>query len=104
MPIYDYECSGCGHRFELKQGFDAQSEGECPLCHGAARRRIHSVTVIYKGSGWYNTDYKHSSISASSDSSNGKEPAKKSDGEPAKGEPAKKDEKAAPATTSEKKD
>lgn len=58
MPTYDYECEKCGYRFELRQSFDADPDGICPRCQGRTRRRFHSVAVIYKGSGFYTTDYK----------------------------------------------
>lgn len=67
MPIYDYECLNCGNRFELRQGFNADPEEVCPRCHGKARRRFHSVAVIYKGSGFYTTDYKRSGFNPSGD-------------------------------------
>lgn len=57
MPTYDYQCSECGNRFELRQGFDAEPVEVCPRCQGRAHRRFHSVAVIYKGSGFYTTDY-----------------------------------------------
>ena len=57
MPIYEYQCSACDHRFEMKQGFDAETTQSCPLCSAASRRKFHSPTVIYKGSGFYTTDY-----------------------------------------------
>ena len=57
MPIYEYECSNCNHRFELKQGFDAEPTESCPACGGLSRRKFHAPTVIYKGSGFYTTDY-----------------------------------------------
>ncbi|MBI4233603.1 MAG: hypothetical protein HY686_04095 [Chloroflexi bacterium] len=59
MPRYDYECQNCHHLFELRQGFDAPSTGVCPQCNGPAQRLFHSVGVIFKGSGWYTTDYAH---------------------------------------------
>ena len=58
MPRYDYECSECGLTFELKQSFDADPEGVCPRCSGSSRRKFHAVPIIYKGSGFYTTDYK----------------------------------------------
>ena len=61
MPVYDYQCPACGHRFELRQGFDAASEQPCPRCEGPARRLFHAVGIIYKGSGFYTTDYKRTS-------------------------------------------
>ena len=57
MPIYEYQCGACNHRFEMKQGFDAETTQSCPLCNSASKRKFHSPTVIYKGSGFYTTDY-----------------------------------------------
>jgi putative FmdB family regulatory protein len=56
MPIYEYECNECCHRFERKQRFDDEPVAICPKCQGKARRVIHSVPVIFKGSGFYVTD------------------------------------------------
>ena len=56
MPIYEYECSLCQCRFERKQNFDEEPVAICPKCEGKARRVIHSVPVIFKGSGFYITD------------------------------------------------
>jgi len=58
MPIYDYECKKCHHRFELKKGFNEESAAKCPECKGKAERIITSVPVIFKGSGFYVTDHK----------------------------------------------
>ena len=57
MPIYEYVCSSCAHSFELKQGFDADPMESCPRCQSPSRRKFHVPTVIYKGSGFYTTDY-----------------------------------------------
>ncbi len=57
MPIYAYQCAACGNEFDLKQGFDASTEAPCPVCDDTARRRFVAPTVIYKGSGFYTTDY-----------------------------------------------
>ena len=57
MPIYEYECRSCHHRFELKQGFDAEPVETCPLCKNPSRRMFHSPAIIYKGTGFYTTDY-----------------------------------------------
>ena len=69
MPRYDYECSSCGHVFELRQSFDDEARGTCPLCSGLSRRKFHPVPIIYKGSGFYTTDYKHSGYNTASDAS-----------------------------------
>ena len=56
MPIYEYECDLCSCRFERRQRFDEEPVAICPKCEGKARRVIHSVPVIFKGSGFYTTD------------------------------------------------
>ena len=57
MPRYDYRCTECASEFELVQKFSEAGQGECPDCGGAGRRVFHAVPVIYKGSGFYTTDY-----------------------------------------------
>jgi len=56
VPIYEYECESCGFCFERKQRFDEEPVAVCPACQGKARRVIHSVPVIFRGSGFYITD------------------------------------------------
>ncbi len=57
MPRYDYRCTACSHTFELVQSFKEAGQGICPECQGAGQRLYHAVPVIYKGSGFYTTDY-----------------------------------------------
>ncbi len=57
MPRYDYRCTECSNEFELVQKFSEAGQGECPSCGGAGQRVFHAVPVIYKGSGFYTTDY-----------------------------------------------
>ena len=57
MPRYDYRCTNCETEFELVQTFSEAGSGECPSCGGAGQRVFHAVPVIYKGSGFYTTDY-----------------------------------------------
>ena len=57
MPIYSYQCGTCAHEFEVRQGYDAAPEHECPNCHNVAKRLFHPVGIIYKGTGFYTTDY-----------------------------------------------
>ena len=78
MPLYDYECATCGNRFELRQGFNADPVEPCPRCEGLAKRRFHSPAVIYKGSGFYTTDYARKTVSEpakASESASPKEPS-----------------------------
>ena len=63
MPIYVYECSLCHFHFERKQGFDEEPVAMCPKCQGKARRVLHSVPIIFKGSGFYITDNRKGSAS-----------------------------------------
>ena len=63
MPIYEYECNLCHFCFERKQGFDEEPVSICPECQGKARRVLHPVPVIFKGSGFYITDSRKDSAS-----------------------------------------
>ena len=56
MPVYEYECGLCNLHFERKQKFDDEPVAICPECQGKARRVLHSVPIIFKGSGFYVTD------------------------------------------------
>ena len=57
MPRYDYRCVECSNEFELVQSFSEAGTGICPVCSGRGQRVFHAVPVIYKGSGFYTTDY-----------------------------------------------
>ena len=57
LPRYDYKCTSCSHEFELVQSFKEAGSGTCPECSSPAQRVFHAVPVIYKGSGFYTTDY-----------------------------------------------
>ncbi len=62
MPTYEYACSHCGHTFEAFQSISEKPLTRCPKCKGTIRRVIHGgMGVIFKGSGFYTTDYKKSS-------------------------------------------
>jgi putative FmdB family regulatory protein len=69
MPLYEYQCKKCGHRFEKIQKFSDKPVKKCPECGGPVEQTISAPAVQFKGSGWYVTDYaKKSAGSASSDS------------------------------------
>ena len=58
MPLYEYQCKKCGHRFERIQSFSAPDEKECPVCQGEVERLISTpARPHFKGSGFYSTDY-----------------------------------------------
>lgn len=62
MPTYDYECRACGHRFEEFQSITEAPLTECPSCGGEVRRLIGSgAGILFKGSGFYQTDYRSES-------------------------------------------
>lgn len=63
MPTYDYECDGCGHAFELFQSISAPVEKKCPECKKPKLRRLFGTgaAVVFKGSGFYQTDYRSDS-------------------------------------------
>ena len=57
MPLYEYLCDACGHRFEKIQKFSDPIVDTCPVCGGAVRKLISSPAIQFKGSGFYITDY-----------------------------------------------
>jgi putative FmdB family regulatory protein len=57
MPLYEYECNTCGHRFEVIQKFSDSPITECPKCQGVVRKLFSSPAIQFKGSGFYITDY-----------------------------------------------
>jgi putative FmdB family regulatory protein len=61
MPIYEYECEKCDLRFELRRRFGEDGSGICPQCGHEAQRRFAQVPIIFKGSGFYVTDYRKNS-------------------------------------------
>ncbi len=76
MPTYDYKCDNCGFAFEEFQSMNDDLITKCPKCGGKVQRLISSgAGLIFKGSGFYLTDYKKSNTSPSS-ASNETKPAK----------------------------
>lgn len=63
MPTYDYECDACGHEFELFQSITEPVERKCPACRKPKLRRLFGTgaAVVFKGSGFYQTDYRSDS-------------------------------------------
>ena len=76
MPLYEYQCKKCGHRFERIQRFSDPLVKKCPDCGGKVEQMISAPAVQFKGSGWYVTDYAKKSSGAST---SGSEAGAKSD-------------------------
>jgi len=67
MPIYEYQCKKCHHRFERMQKFSDPHVTKCPKCKGAIEQLITAPAVHFKGQGWYATDYNKKSLADISD-------------------------------------
>ena len=78
MPLYEYQCEACAHRFEQIQRFSDPPRTECPECGGRVRKLLSSPAIQFKGTGWYVTDYAKKS-GATSRSDDGAKPSSPSD-------------------------
>ena len=115
MPLYEYECKKCGHRFERIQKFSDAMVKKCPDCGGKVEQMISAPAVQFKGSGWYVTDYAKRSGSSASSDSDGKSDSNKETAESGQSKDSKenkdtkdrkhdKDKKAKTETASKKSD
>ena len=88
MPLYEYLCTKCNHRFERIRKFSDPPLTTCPECQGAVEQLLSPPAVQFKGSGWYVTDYARKS--AANRPGNGAKPAntESAPAEGAKSEPA----------------
>ena len=68
MPIYTYRCEGCGETFDKRQSFSDAALTTHETCGGELRNVLHPAGIVFKGSGFYNTDYKNGSAPAKADS------------------------------------
>jgi putative FmdB family regulatory protein len=57
VPLYEYQCKKCKHKFEKIQKFSDQPVRKCPECGGPVEKLLHAPAVQFKGTGWYVTDY-----------------------------------------------
>ena len=105
MPTYDYECDACGHTFELFQSISEPNQKKCPKCSKLNLRRLFGTgaAVVFKGSGFYQTDYRSESYkqkaaadsksSESGSSSTESKSESKSESKPAESKPAASEKK-----------
>ncbi|MCG3184091.1 MAG: hypothetical protein ICCCNLDF_02203 [Planctomycetes bacterium] len=94
MPTYDYKCEACGHEFEEFQTMTAKALRKCPKCGKLKLKRLigSGMQPIFKGSGFYETDYVKKAKPAEGGES---KPAAKTDSKPAEAKPAKPESKPA---------
>ncbi len=96
MPLYEYECSKCEHRFEKIEKVTAPHRQRCPKCKGMAGRLQSAPAIQFKGAGWYVTDYGRSKSGEDAKPEKSEKPAaetKETKEKVEKKEPAKKDHK-----------
>jgi putative FmdB family regulatory protein len=103
MPLYEYQCDACGHRFEVLQKFSDPRIDTCPKCGSTVHKLMSSPAIQFKGSGFYITDYRSDKYkeSAKQDiaasrppaeskpSTSESKPAAKSESKPSKSPPKK---------------
>src|ERR1700681_3647321 len=83
MPLYEYECDACGHKFEKIQKFSDPIEDTCPTCGGHVHKLFSSPAIQFKGSGFYITDYPKGDKGSAPKSDGGKKAAEeKADASP----------------------
>jgi putative FmdB family regulatory protein len=71
VPLYEFECTKCGHRFERLQRFSDPPPEACPTCGAAVHQLLSAPAIQFKGSGWYVTDYAKRSGSPAPTGGNG---------------------------------
>jgi putative FmdB family regulatory protein len=86
MPTYEYDCEHCGHRFEQLQGIKAGALRKCPKCGKSTLKRLigTGAGLIFKGSGFYTTDYRSESYKKEAKSEAPVKSAEKKETTPAK--------------------
>ncbi len=94
MPTYEYECKSCGHKFEKLQSITARPLRKCPRCGARVRRLIGAgAGVIFKGSGFYETDYRRKRSEEPSGAKESKSAEKKPEGGKDETKPSKNSDK-----------
>ncbi len=81
MPIYEYQCEACNHKFEVIQKVSDKPIKKCVLCQGKVQKILSAPGLLFKGSGWYVTDYAGkgaASEGSSSESAGGEKAGKES--------------------------
>jgi len=84
MPLYEYECDSCGHRFEVIQKFSDALVDTCPKCGSKVHKLMSSPAIQFKGSGFYINDYAKKDSATATKAGNAKEGSPK-EGSPKEG-------------------
>ena len=94
MPTYDYECDACGHKFEHFQGINDEVLKKCPECKKSKLRRLFGTGggLLFKGSGFYKTDYRSDSYTKAAKADSGASESKSSSKSESKGSEGKSSE------------
>ena len=96
MPMYEYECVKCHHRFEKIENVGASETRKCPKCGRKAGRMVSAAAIQFKGAGWYVNDYSSKSGSADAADKAVSSSDGKSAGDSAATKPAEKKTETAP--------
>lgn len=94
MPTYDYRCDGCGHEMAVFQGITEDALKKCPKCREDKLRRLigSGAGIIFKGSGFYETDYKRARSTRKSDDGESKSSKPKPEKKESSGDSKKSDD------------
>ena len=98
MPIYEYVCQSCQHQFEVKQKFSDDPISSCVRCGKAVTKIISAPAIMFKGSGWYVTEYSDKLKAPGQSDSDSAQSGKSNNGKSDQTAPAN-SETAAPAST-----
>jgi putative FmdB family regulatory protein len=102
MPLYEYQCEACSHRFEKIQKFSDPLESTCPKCGGPVQKLMSSPAIQFKGSGFYITDYAKKDHTASAKADKAESSKSEASGKSEKSEKSEKAEKSDKSDSSTK--
>ena len=102
MPLYEYQCKKCKHRFEKILKFSDKHVSRCPKCGGPVEQLLSAPAVQFKGSGWYVTDYAKKGSAAHASSTPDSDSGAKDTKAAKETKEAKKDENAKPESSPKK--